>query len=329
MDRIKLKISKKNWIYIILIGAFFGFLISLFFYVLNKEFQTISTIFFTTFTAVIISFFSFILITVSNEYILPKVNEKFWYFISFIFSFLSGFLGFLFSFYIGLSFHIPITLFLYKYCLYISIIIGLLTFLVGLILHQFISMRHRNEFISKEVLETKIKALENELNPHFLFNALNSISELIYLDKQKAEKATIDLSKFLRNAITKESLVSIQSEIDMVKTYLEIENIRFQNNIILNIKMQKNLDFILVPKFSIQLLVENAIKHGYSQKELNIEIDVHSKKIIVTNDGILCKNIVFGTGLSNLSRRLILRNIGKLKHKIEDSKMVFIIDFKE
>lgn len=329
MDKIKLTISKRDWLYIIAIGAFFGFSLSLLLYVLNDEFKKSSTIIFSTLTAINISFFSFILITLSNEYILPKVKEKFWYPISFMFSFFSGFLGFTSSFYIGFLYEVAIVKFIYAYWFYFSLVIGLVTFLVGLILHHFISMKHKNEHISKEILETKIKALENELNPHFLFNALNSISELVYIDKQKAERATLGLSKFLRNAINKDSLVSIQSELDMVKTYLQIENIRFEDNIKLEVQLEENIDFILVPKFSIQLLVENAIKHGYKQKELKVKIWINSDKIIVSNDGKLSKTISFGTGLSNLSRRLVLLNIGKLKHKIEDSKMVFIIDFKE
>jgi len=72
-------------------------------------------------------------------------------------------------------------------------------------------MKYKNESIKNEILETKIKALENELNPHFLFNALNSISELIFLDQKKAEKATIDLSLFLRNSIAKDTLIYLEN----------------------------------------------------------------------------------------------------------------------
>ena len=57
-------------------------------------------------------------------------------------------------------------------------------------------MKYKNEEIKTQILETKLKALENELNPHFLFNALNSVSELIYQDQKKAENAVIEISKF-------------------------------------------------------------------------------------------------------------------------------------
>ena len=98
MQTVELKIAPKDWLYIIIIGAFFGFFISLCFYFISYDLQNISTIIFSTGTAIFISLFAFLLISISNRFILPKVNKRFWYLISFIFSFLSGFLGFSFSF---------------------------------------------------------------------------------------------------------------------------------------------------------------------------------------------------------------------------------------
>ena len=200
--------------------------------------------------------------------------------------------------------------------------------MVGLILHQFISMKYKNEEIKTQVLETKLKALENELNPHFLFNALNSVSELIYQDQKKAEEAIIHISKFLRNAINKESLISLETELSMVKTYVNIENVRFDEKIVLNIDDFSELKNIKIPKFSIQLLVENAIKHGFLQKNLNIAISFSKDKIIVQNDGKIANIVEFGTGLSNLQKRLELQKVGNLSFEILDDKMVFIINFK-
>ena len=329
MTSVKLKISLKDWLYIIIIGAFFGFFLSLFLFFINVNLKEISTIIFGTVSAIFISLSAFLLITISNDYILPKVNERFWYIISFVFSFLSGFLGFLSSFLIFSFGDFIIVDFIKPFWLYISTVLGFLTFLIGLILHQFVSMKYKNESIKSEILESKIKALENELNPHFLFNALNSISELIFLDQKKAEKATLDLSLFLRNAITKDTLISLENEINMVQTYLTIENIRFEDNIKIKLDISADDYEILVPKFSIQLLVENAIKHGYIQKELNINIKVKNNKIEVSNDGLLTKNVTFGTGLSNLANRLRLLKIGKLDYKNEKDKMTFIIKLKD
>ena len=325
MQTVELKIARKDWIYITIIGAFFGFFISLCFYFISYDLQNVSTIIFSTATAVFISLFAFFLITVSNKFILPKVNQKFWYLISFVFSFLSGFLGFSFSFLLFSFTDFKILHIISPFWIYISVTIGFLTFLVGLILHQFISMKYKNESIKNQILETKLKALENELNPHFLFNALNSVSELIYQDQKKAEIAVIHISKFLRNAINKESLISLETEISMVKTYVNIENIRFDEKIVLNLADFEEFKNIQIPKFSIQLLIENAIKHGYSGNILNVNLEFFKDKIIVSNDGKISNNIKYGTGLSNLQKRLEIQKVGNLSYEIRDDKMQFII----
>ena len=189
-------------------------------------------------------------------------------------------------------------------------------------------MKYKNEEIKTQILETKLKALENELNPHFLFNALNSISELIYQDQKKAEIAVIEISKFLRNAINKESLITLETELSMVKTYVNIENIRFDEKIVLNIEDFTEYKNIQIPKFSIQLLVENAIKHGFLGKTLNIDIKFLNDKIIVQNDGKIANIVKFGTGLSNLEKRLKLQKVGSLSSLFFDDKMQFIIELK-
>lgn len=325
MDSVELKISTRDWFYIIIVGALFGFFISWFFYFLNKDFEDISTILFGTFCAISITLFSFFFINASNNYILPNVNKKFWYIISFAFSFLSGALGFLTSFLIFFSLNSYIAHLIEPFSLYLTLIIGCLTFLIGLILHQFISMKYKNESIKTEILSSKIKTLENELNPHFLFNALNSMSELVYVNQKKAETSILNLSQFLRNAINKDSLVSIKEELDMVQTYVDIENIRFADKIKLHISLNHKMQDQLVPKFSIQLLVENAIKHGYLNKELNINIKVDQNIVEVSNDGKTPTQIKFGTGLKNLKHRLALLDIGSLEYSNEKITKFLII----
>ena len=328
MVSVELKISSKDWLYIILIGALFGFLISIFFYFLSVELKQAQTIYFSIFTAVSVSLFAFFLINLSNNYILPHVDKKFWYLISFVFSFCSGSLGFTFSYLLFSLFDgIRVIKLLDPYWIYISVTIGFLTFLIGLILHQFISMKHKNESIKSDVLESKIKALENELNPHFLFNALNSVSELIYVDQSKAEKAVLNISDFLRNAIYKDSLITLENEVNMLKTYVSIENIRFADKIKLNINIDTKHFYIMMPKFSIQLLVENAIKHGYLGKDLVIDINFNENdySIEVTNNGKISNELKYGTGLNNLAKRLKFQNVGTLIYKTLNDRMMFII----
>ncbi|MCT7587707.1 sensor histidine kinase [Aliarcobacter butzleri] len=325
----ELKISLKDWTNILIIGILFGFFQSLIFYFLNQNLQTFSTIIFSISTAFFITIFAMILITLSNSFILPKIKKSFWTILSFFFSFLSGFLGFILTYFIFSKFDIEVIIFISGFWLNISIVVGFLTLLIALILHQFVFLKNKNNQIQKEILESKLKSLENELNPHFLFNALNSVSQLIYIDKKKAEDAVLQLSKFLRNAINKESLVYLQNEIFMVQTYVNIENIRFDNKIVLHIDDYNDFKLVKIPKFSIQLLVENSIKHGYLGKELNIFITFEKNLIKVSNDGKKNSNIKFKTGLSNLENRLRLLNIGELHFLIENENMTFCIILKD
>ncbi|RZV12769.1 histidine kinase [Aliarcobacter butzleri] len=325
----ELKISLKDWTNILIIGILFGFFQSLIFYFLNQNLQTFSTIIFSISTAFFITIFAIVLITLSNSFILPKIKKSFWTILSFFFSFLSGFLGFILTYYIFSKFDIEVIIFISDFWLNISIVVGFLTLLIALILHQFVFLKNKNNQIQKEILESKLKSLENELNPHFLFNALNSVSQLIYIDKKKAEDAVLQLSKFLRNAINKESLVYLENEIFMVQTYVNIENIRFDNKIVLHIDDYNDFKLIKIPKFSIQLLVENSIKHGYLGKELNIFITFEKNLIKVSNDGKKNSNIKFKTGLSNLENRLRLLNIGELHFLIENENMTFCIILKD
>lgn len=325
----ELKISLKDWTNILIIGILFGFFQSLIFYFLNQNLQTFSTIIFSISTAFFITIFAIVLITLSNSFILPKIKKSFWTILSFFFSFLSGFLGFILTYFIFSKFDIEVIIFISDFWLNISIVVGFLTLLIALILHQFVFLKNKNNQIQKEILESKLKSLENELNPHFLFNALNSVSQLIYIDKKKAEDAVLQLSKFLRNAINKESLVYLENEIFMVQTYVNIENIRFDNKIVLHIDDYNDFKLIKIPKFSIQLLVENSIKHGYLGKELNISITFENNLIKVSNDGKKNSNIKFKTGLSNLENRLRLLNIGELHFLIENENMTFCIILKD
>lgn len=320
MQSVELQIAKQDWAYIILLGALFGFFITLFFYYLNADLHTASTVAFGTLSATSISLLASFFITLSNSAILPKVAKKYWYFISFGFSFLSGALGFLFCYGLFYSSQIPIIALLRPFWLHITLIVGFLTFLIGLVLHQFIAMKNKHEMTQKYMLETKIKALENELNPHFLFNTLNSISELLHVNPLRAEKAVIDLAKFLRNAIKQSSLIELSKELEMVHTYVAIENIRFNDTISLHVSIDEAYQKLMVPKFSLQLLVENAIKHGYDKKALHVKIESSQNALHVSNDGKKAKGIIFGTGLGNLRDRLVLLNVGKLLYDNDGRK---------
>ncbi|MEA2047015.1 MAG: histidine kinase [Campylobacterota bacterium] len=139
------------------------------------------------------------------------------------------------------------------------------------------------------------------------FIALNSIAELIHQDPIKAESAILKVSTFLRNTMDEKARIPLSQEIRNVHDYVELENIRFSGKIFFT--PEGIMPNIALPKFSIQLLVENAIKHGFeSHKSLSITLKYNkdANALVLTNNGKPIKSVQFGTGLSNLEQRIKL-----------------------
>lgn len=163
--------------------------------------------------------------------------------------------------------------------------------------------------------EIELKTLRDQLNPHFLFNSLNSIRALIEIDPTTAKSAITTLSNLLRNSLQmgKKSQVSISEEVNLVTEYLKLEKIRFEERLTYNIKVEVN-DKIEIPPFLIQTMAENGIKHGISKSTTGgiIDIRVYTSegdlKLEVTNTGgkFTPKNIE-GIGIINTKRRLAIQ----------------------
>ncbi len=125
------------------------------------------------------------------------------------------------------------------------------------------------QLLHLEKLKTRaqLSALEAKINPHFLYNSLNSIASLIHENPDKAEDMTIQLSKLFRYTTgrTAQNFHTIGEELEIVKTYLAIEQTRFGDRLSFEIRMDNDMRDILIPRFLLQPLVENAIKHGISK----------------------------------------------------------------
>lgn len=119
----------------------------------------------------------------------------------------------------------------------------------------------RAELLSREA---ELKALKAQVNPHFLFNSLNSISALTSIDPPKAREMCIRLSEFLRNSLRLGERLSIPfgEELLLAKTYLQVEQIRFGQRLQVREEMDPNCSDCQIPPLLIQPLIENAIKHG-------------------------------------------------------------------
>jgi LytS/YehU family sensor histidine kinase len=169
-------------------------------------------------------------------------------------------------------------------------------------------------------MQLKIAELENlksQLNPHFLFNALNSIRSLTLTDPIMARDATTKLSDLLRISLTYKDLQDIpfEEELNLVKDYLSLEKIRFEDRLNYSFEISKGILKALVPPMSLQLLAENAVKHGISKEKMGGEVIVYAHKqegnlvFGIKNTGSLIKPISDknkrqGIGLENLKRRL-------------------------
>lgn len=321
MNDIALHIKTKDWLYILLIGVVFGSLLSM----LGYKLFSLSLVDGAIFGFILgfnITLFSLLFISNMNKKILPNLPQFYWLPLSIVFSFLSGFLGTYSGVLLASSIGVALIEAFRKELLIISISIGVLTYVVGALLYRFVKMRNQKDVIDNEYIQSRLRSLERQLNPHFLFNSLNSIAELIHHDPKKAEMAVLKVSSFLRNTMKESALLDVKDEIKNLKDYIELENIRFSQRVVLHI--DDDIPSWKIPKFSLQLLAENAIKHGFmaSSNKLNIyiEFDNTQRVVKVRNDGSMMKSKHFGIGLSNLKQRLELLCKGTIE--LEDIKSV-------
>lgn len=164
--------------------------------------------------------------------------------------------------------------------------------------------------------EAQLQMLRYQINPHFLFNALNTIRSMIEEDKTIARKMITELSNFFRYSLSHNgSTDSFENEVNAIKNYLEIQKIRFEEKLVIIYEIDEKLYDMKIPFFIVLPLVENAIKFGLqtSIKPLTIKISakVNSHlEIRVCNTGKLVKNICnsegTNTGIENTKKRLAL-----------------------
>lgn len=166
----------------------------------------------------------------------------------------------------------------------------------------------REQRLREENLKYKYQNLKNQLNPHFLFNSLNTLSEIVYEDAAKADKYIQKLSRIYRYILDHEDadFISLDKEIEFVKQYFELQKIRDQNKIHLDTRLPDSNEIKIIP-VSLQLLVENALKHNSRSEQAPLKILINKSEdfIIVTNN-IQRRNTMEKTpkkGLKNLKER--------------------------
>ncbi|MBP5998946.1 MAG: histidine kinase [Sediminibacterium sp.] len=163
------------------------------------------------------------------------------------------------------------------------------------------------------IKELQLKTIKSQMNPHFIFNALNSIRALVDEDPQRARQAITELSNILRSSIQADQaeVTSLEKELNIVKDYLALEYIRFADRLVVEYEIEAATLSNQMPPMMLQTLVENAIKHGLSKQPGNCLIKIVSKfeegkhLLMVQNTGVLDKEMgQDGFGLQSTKNRL-------------------------
>ena len=205
----------------------------------------------------------------------------------------------------------------------------LITLLISIFMHSrsFLINWKKSELdaekMKNESLSSRYESLKNQINPHFLFNSFNALTDLIYHDQEMAAKFVKQLSVVYRYLLEQQNkeLVPLEEELTFVRSYLFLEKIRYGDNLQVNYALDFNAP-LKVPPLSIQMLIENAIKHNIISREEPLTIDIRfedNEYIVVSNN--LQKKPVPG----NKSTGVGLKNI-KARYEFLSNKIVQILE---
>jgi LytS/YehU family sensor histidine kinase len=169
--------------------------------------------------------------------------------------------------------------------------------------------------LSEQKTKAELEALQAKVNPHFLYNTLNSIAELSLHQGSKARQMTIALAELFRYSLNKknETLITVEEEVEMVENYLMIEKIRFEDKLEVSIEVDEGARRAKVPKFILQPLVENAVIHGLRDPDkmgvIRVVIRRHDGRLefrIYDNGSPFPEDIQVGYGLKSVMDKLAL-----------------------
>jgi LytS/YehU family sensor histidine kinase len=203
-----------------------------------------------------------------------------------------------------------------------SVIGGLIFLLIIMLYYLMVYSENLKQKINNEanlktlVREAELSALKAQINPHFLFNSLNSVSSLTIRDPLKARRMIIELSEFLRYSLKykEKEETSLDEEIQNIRRYLEIEKIRFETRLGFEMVVPENCKMQSLPNMILQPLFENAIKHGvYESLEtvtIRLGCEINSDFLVLTISNNYDKSCHgktgAGIGLKNINSRLKL-----------------------
>jgi two-component system, LytTR family, sensor kinase len=213
---------------------------------------------------------------------------------------------------------------------------GLLVYWVILLMHQALEYTRvikeeevRASMLQTQLVEAQLQTLKTQLQPHFLFNTLHSISELIHEDVEAADTMIARLGDFLRFTLQNsgKQMVTLQKDLESMRCYFEIERTRFQEALTMQLEIEPATLDALVPSFLWQPIVENSIRHGIATSARRGRIIIRAKRL----DGTLRLEVEDnGTGLGDAgtsprykegiglaNTRAILQHIYGASHRLD------------
>jgi sensor histidine kinase YesM len=189
---------------------------------------------------------------------------------------------------------------------------------------SYLNLERKRKFDEKELelsrlrelkAKAELDALHSKVNPHFLYNALNSIADLSITDGRKARQMTIALADLFRYSInySQENYSTVNDEVAMTEVYLQIEKIRFEDQLNYSVRMEEDTGHYLVPRFILQPIIENAVKHGLKitgkMTEILLEVRRQDDGLIihvVDNGPLFPDDLVPGYGVKSVFDKLDL-----------------------
>ncbi len=209
------------------------------------------------------------------------------------------------------------------FCMVITLIVCTVMYVRGAQKQRLMSQLKEKELdllrLSQVSTQAELAALQARINPHFLYNSLNAIASLIHTDPDKAESMTLKLSTLFRYTINHkmENVVTVEEEMEIVSAYLDIERVRFGDRIRFDIEVDPATLSLKIPRFLIQPLLENALKHGLQHLAANGWLRVRIRggenlEISIADNGTpFPDNYEIGYGLQSTYDKLALLYPGR------------------
>ncbi len=193
------------------------------------------------------------------------------------------------------------------------------------------------------IAEAELKSLKYQINPHFIFNSLNSISSLTISNPEKAQEMAINLSEFLRKILAGNDVkkISLEEELKNIELYLKIEKVRFEERLEFSLNISEECNSLQLPNMILQPLIENCIKHGVYESSETININLSCKRnnnyleINISNnyDFNFANKNGEGIGLQNINSRLKLiynkSNLISIKKRDNVFTVILLIPIEE